>query len=86
MGRNGISQIKDIWNEIQRDQMAAHLGHVSNFRGLKRGPFEPFELLLDQSHWDETSRLIQPGHPGWTRSELAEAAGATSRLQRWRNW
>jgi hypothetical protein len=45
-------------------RLAPQPGHVSNFCGLKRGPLEPFQLLLDQWHPHQTGTRIQTGRPG----------------------
>ena len=50
--------------------LAPHTGHVSNFRGLKRGPLEPVQLLSDQWLPRKTGAPIQTGCPGWTHLEL----------------
>jgi len=42
----------------RRTVLAPHLGHVSNFCGIKRGPLEPLQLLLGQWHPRSIGRPI----------------------------
>src|ERR1022692_2412341 len=53
----------------RRFLVAPHTGHVSNFRGLKRSPLEPVQLLSGQWRTRKTGVRIQTGHPVWTRFE-----------------
>jgi hypothetical protein len=55
---------------LENADLAPQSGCISNFCGVTRGPLEPFKLPPDQSHSNETGRLIQPGQAHWTRLEL----------------
>src|ERR1022692_4076625 len=46
----------------RRFLVAPHTGHVSNFRGLKRSPLEPVQLLSGQWRTRKTGVRIQTGH------------------------
>jgi hypothetical protein len=56
-------------------KLAPHTGHVSNFCGLKRSPFEPIQLPSGPWCTTETGALIQIGHANWTHLELPYFCG-----------
>ena len=48
---------------MEGKELAPQSGHVSNSRGLRRGPLEPPELLSEQWHPHESGTSIQIGRP-----------------------
>lgn len=53
--------------------VAPQSGHVSNFCGLERGPFEPVQLLSEQRREIGTGTPIQTGRPAGTVLERRES-------------
>ena len=63
--------------------MAPQLKYVSNFRGMKQGPFERSLTVFSQVHPGRIRRLVQTGHPDWMSFELAFASRTGDQLGLW---
>src|SRR5579863_1483148 len=59
-----------IFRAVENKGVVPHLGHVSNFCGLKLRPLEPVQLLSDQGRARGAGAPVQTGYPAELLLEL----------------
>ena len=75
--RNGENQMATLSpNRVNNLDRLPHLGHVSNFCGLKHGPLELIQLLSDQGRARRTGAPIQTGYPSELLLEPSDRASS----------